>query len=64
MKREPRSGWTIEVYWEEFGTPDEGTMHDRRYHEVRRKPTAREMTCIEKAIERELRDLGLLKTQK
>ena len=56
-----RTGFKIEVYWGQFGTIDEGSMYDPRYHEVKRKPTAREMNRIEKWLGKELEAMGLLK---
>lgn len=59
MKRS-RKGYRIEIFWEEFGTTAEGTMNDCRYHEVLRKPTKRDMTKIEKELERILASFGIL----
>jgi hypothetical protein len=59
MKRK-RTGFRVEVYWEEFGTTAEGTMEDPRYHEVSRRPSAREMTKIEKGLAEILKKLGLM----
>lgn len=61
--RKTRSGHRLEVYWEEFGTMDEGSMKDRRYHEIARAPTRREMTRVEKGLAELLSKLGLLAHQ-
>jgi len=58
MKRS-RTGFRVEVYWEEFGTTAEGTMEDCRHHEIKRKPTKREMAKIEKGLAEILERLGL-----
>lgn len=54
-----RTGFRVEVYWEEFGTVNEGSMEDPRFHEVKRKPTKRDMAKIEKGLEKLLVEIGL-----
>jgi hypothetical protein len=42
------------------GTLEEGSMMDERCTTVKRKPTGREMTEIENAIQKKLVELGLV----
>ena len=58
MKRN-RTGYRVEVYWEEFGTLNEGGMMDCRNTELTRKPTKREMTKIKAALSVVLKRLKL-----
>lgn len=49
----------MEVFWEEFGTVKEGLMMDGRYHELKRRPTRRDMDRLEKGLADLLKELGL-----
>ncbi len=62
--RKNRHGWRVEVFWEEFGTVNEGGMEDGRYHEVIRKPTAADMNWIEASLKKILVSMGLIKKGK
>ncbi len=59
--RKNRQGFRVSVYWEEFGTVNEGGIEDERYREVVRKPTAADMTWIERSLEKTLVGMGLIK---
>lgn len=54
-------GFRIEVFWEETGTVNEGGMEDGRQIQIKRKPTKREMTKIEKQLGELLVKMGLKK---
>lgn len=45
-----KQGFRIGIYWEEFGTVEEGGMNDDRSIVVAEKPTKRTMDRIEKAL--------------
>lgn len=55
-----RSGFRVEVFWEEFGTLKEGSMEDCRQLEVNRKPTKYDMAKIEAGLRKVLVDVGLI----
>ena len=52
--------YRIEFYWEERGTVEQGGMNDCRYHSIKRKPTKREMTKIERGLRAILGIMDLL----
>ena len=63
MKKQ-RTGFRVEIFWEEFGTTAEGSMEDCRHHEIHREPTDAEMTEIENGLRELLLRIGLLADKK
>jgi hypothetical protein len=56
------AGFRVSVYWEEFGTVEEGGMNDEQTTTVKRKPTSQEMREIKRAIQKKLKELGLVRS--
>lgn len=57
--KKSRTGYRIEMFWEEFGTINEGGMEDGRTVEVTRKPSQAEMNNLERWLHKALENVGL-----
>lgn len=58
--KKARTGYRLSLFWEEFGTLNEGGMEDVRDIELVQKPTKKEMDLIEKFVTEFLRAKGRL----
>jgi hypothetical protein len=56
-----RTGYRLSIFWEEFGTLNEGGMEDTRDIELISKPTKKEMDLIERLLTEALRAKGRLR---
>jgi hypothetical protein len=56
-----RKGYRISIFWEEFGTLNEGGIEDIRNIEIASKPSKKEMDLIERLLTEALRAKGRLR---
>lgn len=60
MAKKVRTGYRLSVFWEEFGTLNEGGMEDVRDIELASKPDKKEMDLIVRLLTEALRAKGRL----
>lgn len=62
--KKARSGYRLSIFWEEFGTLNEGGIEDLRDIQLASKPTKKEMDLIERLLTEALRAKGRLRNSR
>lgn len=60
MAKKEKTGYRLSLFWEEFGTLNEGGMEDVRDIQLATKPTKEQMDLIERLLIEALRAKGWL----
>lgn len=58
--KKAKTGYRLSIFWEEFGTLEEGGMEDGRDIELSIRPTEKQMDLIENLVTEALRAKGWL----